>query len=102
MVNEDTQGHAVSTKKSLPPPYLSVKKVAAVIEFVSSRDFKEAITTQTFMAREFTFPDAALAVNMLKFLGLINAAGEVTPLMQKMRIKDESRKAEFAKIVKAA
>ena len=89
-------------KKTVPPPYLSVKKVAEVIEFVSSRPFKEAITTRTFTDRKFSLPDAALAVNMLKFLGLIDDGGEATPVMQKMRIKDESRKPEFAKIVKGA
>ncbi len=92
----------MSNEKVTTPPYLSVRKIAELVDIVSSRNFSEGITTDSFKSRNFGSADAALAVNTLKFLNLITEEGVPTEAMQKMRIKGDDRKPEFAKIFRQA
>ncbi len=87
--------------RQITPPYFSVVKLVQTIELISTRNLTE-VSVSFFTARGFSPNDALLAFNALKFLGLVNDAGQPTEAMAKLRIQGEARKAEFEKIVRTA
>ncbi|HEY4506522.1 MAG TPA: DUF5343 domain-containing protein [Candidatus Paceibacterota bacterium] len=84
------------------PPYLSVRKITEMVDLVSSRNYPEGISAEFFKNRGFGSADATLAVNTLKFLNLLKEDGTPTEEMSAMRIKGDSRKPEFQKIIRVA
>lgn len=84
----------------MTPPYLSVKKIAEMMELVSSRNYRDGISVDFFKSRRFGSADALLAVNTLKFLNLLTEDGKPTEFMTIMRIKGDDRKPEFEKVLR--
>ncbi|OGE79131.1 MAG: hypothetical protein A2751_05845 [Candidatus Doudnabacteria bacterium RIFCSPHIGHO2_01_FULL_46_14] len=95
---EDTK---TENPRQMKPPYFSVAKLDKTIELISTRNYAE-INQSIFTGYGFGDTDALLAVNALRFLGLIDEQGKPTELFQKVRLKGDVRKKEFEKIVRAA
>lgn len=96
--------HDAETKpeiKGITPPYLSIARLDKTLELLSTRNFTE-LTVPLFMGYGFGKIDAQLAVSALRFLGIVNDAGQPTELVPKLRLKGDVRKQEFEKIVRAA
>lgn len=87
--------------KAITPPYLSVAKLERTIELVTTRSFNE-VSSGLFKNYGFGTAEALLAVNTLKFLGVVDENGTPTELMTKIRLRCEAGKAEFEKIVRTA
>lgn len=87
--------------KELTPIYLSIARLVRVIDLVSNRSLTK-VPASFFEGYGFSRVDALLAVNALKFLGLINDTEETTDLMTKMRLRGDTRRKEFEKILRIA
>lgn len=88
-------------KKKITPPYLSVSKIEETFRLIANRNFK-TIDNSVFEGYGYGVADALLAVNMLRFLSLIDDEGNPTSLIEKVRLQGDARKKEFEEIVRKA
>lgn len=82
-------------------PYLSASKMEKVLELASERSLNN-ITPDYFKTYGFGQADAYLAVNTLRFLGLIDDNEKATETARKFQLKGEARNKEVEATIKKA
>lgn len=82
-------------------PYLSATKMEKLMELVSGRSLS-AIAPDYFKNYGFGQADAYLAINTLKFLGVIDAQGRATDALRKFQLRGDTRNSEVQPILKIA
>ena len=94
MVKEET-----STK--LVPPYLSVARLDALLKLLESHSFPK-ITVGDLVARNFSKPDGFLAIQTLRFLGMLSVDGKPTDKAKVLSMKAEGKEQKLQEIVRVA
>lgn len=89
------------SKNTLKIPYLSASRMEKLLELVSERSLIN-IEPSYFEKYGFSKADAYLAINTLKFLGLIDENDRSTDLLRKFQLKGEIRNKETQQILKDA
>ncbi len=82
-------------------PYLSAAKMEKLMELVSERSLS-TITPDYFKNYGFGQADAYLAINTLKFLGVIDDKGKSTDVLRKFQLRGDTRNSEIQPIIKKA
>ena len=89
------------SKNTLKIPYLSASRMEKLLELVSERSLIN-IEPSYFEKYGFGKADAYLAINTLKFLGLIDENDKSTDLLRKFQLKGDVRNKETQQILKNA
>lgn len=82
-------------------PYLSAAKMEKLMELVSERSLS-SITPEYFKNYGFGQADAYLAINTLKFLGIVEDSGKSTEVLRKFQLRGDTRNTETQQILKVA
>lgn len=82
-------------------PYLSAAKMEKLMELVSERSLS-TIAPDYFKNYGFGQADAYLAINTLKFLGVIDVKGKSTDALRKFQLRGDTRNSEVQPILKKA
>lgn len=82
-------------------PYLSAAKMEKLMELVSERSLS-TISHDYFKNYGFGQADAYLAINTLKFLGVIDDKGKSTDVLRKFQLRGDTRNSEVQPILKTA
>jgi hypothetical protein len=82
-------------------PYLSASKMEKVMALVFERSLQN-ISPSYFKTHGFGIADAYLAMNVLRFLGLMDEAGKPTALAKKFQLKGDARMKEVEVAVRHA
>ncbi|MDO8577458.1 MAG: DUF5343 domain-containing protein [Candidatus Wildermuthbacteria bacterium] len=88
------------TKQPLPP-YLSLPKVKALFELVSTRSLN-GVTLDELRTYGFGGTDANVAIATLRFLGLVDSEGKSTDQWRKLQLTGDVKKVELRGIIKVA
>ena len=80
-------------------PYLSASKMGKLMELISQRSLI-SIDPGYFKNYGFGQADAYLAINTLKFLGIIDDNGKSTDTLRKFQLLGDSRNSEVQQILK--
>jgi len=90
-----------TTTEKKTPPYLAVSRLEKMFSILSVKT-PDVISTLLFTSNGFSKVDALLAINTLKFLGLIDDEKKPTQRMSSLRIKGDKRPGEIKKIAEEA
>lgn len=82
-------------------PYLSASKMEKVMELAFERSLQN-ISAAYFKRSGFGVADAYLAMNVLRFLGLLDEEGKPTALARKFQLKGDARTKEVEAAVRTA
>ncbi len=88
-------------KKASTVPYLSAAKMDKLLQLVSERSLNN-ISASYFKSYGFGDADAYLAMNTLRFLGLIDENDKPTDYARKFQLRGETRNKEVEPIIKGA
>lgn len=88
-------------KKTTVPPYLSVTKLAKLVDIISTRNLWQ-VTPAHFTAQNFSKPDAYLALGTLRFLGLIDDSGNATSSLRNFQFTGEKRQKGVEEVVRSS
>lgn len=88
-------------KKASTVPYLSAAKMDKLLQLVSERSLNN-ISASYFKSYGFGDADAYLAMNTLRFLGLIDENDKPTEYARKFQLRGETRNKEVEPIIKSA
>ena len=92
---DNKNDHVVQSKI----PYLSAAKMGRLMELVSERSLT-IITPEYFKNYGFGQADAYLAINTLKFLGVIDDNGKSTDVLRRFQLRGDIRNMEVQQILK--
>ncbi|MFA5127657.1 MAG: DUF5343 domain-containing protein [Patescibacteria group bacterium] len=87
--------------KQITPPYLSMAKLAKLVEIVKSRNMTQVNPTH-FITQGFSQADAYVAINSLRFLGLVDDNNNTTDLFRKFQLVGEQGKKGMEEVIKSA
>lgn len=85
----------------IKPPYLSIAKMQDLFELLTTRTFS-SITFDDIAMRGFSRTDAFVAIQTLRFLGLIESDGKTVEDIRQLSMKGEAREKKLQDIVKTA
>src|SRR3989344_415812 len=88
-------------QKKPTPPYLSMSKLAKLVEVITSRNMSQ-INPSYFIGQGFSQADAYVAINSLRFLGLIDNASNTTASFRKFQLVGAQGKKEVVEIIKSS
>lgn len=88
-------------KNQIKIPYLSAAKMEKLMELVSQRSHT-SISLDYFKNYGFGHADAYLAINTLKFLGIIDEDGKSMENQRKFQLRGDARNKEIQEILKSA
>lgn len=88
-------------KTQVKIPYLSASKMGKLMELISERSLIN-ITAEYFKNYGFGQVDAYLAINTLKFLGVIDDNSKATNLLRKFQLRGDTRNIEVQGVLKTA
>lgn len=90
-----------NTKEQQKIPYLSASKMGKLMELISERSLV-SIDPEYFKNYGFGNADAYLAINTLKFLGILDSKNKSTEVLRKFQLKGSSRDGEVQSVLKIA
>lgn len=85
----------------ITPPYISISKLEKTVSILSARTYSE-VSPVIFQSNGYSKLDSNLAINALKFLGLVDEQNKATDQMSLLRQKGDAQKKAFEQIVRAA
>src|SRR3989344_7908250 len=88
-------------KNNTTVPYISASKMDKIMELVSERSLNN-VSHAYFESYNFGKADAYLAMNVLRFLGLIDDGDKATDLAKKFQLKGDARDKEVQVVIKSA
>ena len=90
-----------TTKKTNTVPYLNASRVEKALNLVSERSLIN-VSPDYFKSYGFGHADAYLAINLLKFLGIIDENDKPTSIARKFQLKGEARNKEIEEVIRNA
>jgi len=88
-----------TSDKKVVPPYLSVAKLEKLFDLLSTRSLSR-ITSSDLVARGFSKQDSFLAIQTLKFLGLLSLDGKTTEKMRLFAMRGSEKTEKLQNILR--